>query len=151
MGRQYSMLSVKDTENILDYNIWSGGDYLKNTNGFTIANGSLARTTNYSSNGESSIYLLRLQGNSYVSFSVPLSDSDIGKTITFKVDVYSPNDSAQLQISHNSQYESSTCNSNSEFQTITLSRTIVNSDSLYCIIKLNEIDCYIDNLSITIQ
>lgn len=82
---------MKDTNNLLDYNVWSCGDYTENTNGF---NGSPIITNNYSTNGERCIRLKNdTSATTNVYSSIPCS-ANTRYTLTCKV--YNPINSAVL-------------------------------------------------------
>ncbi len=56
-----------------------------------------------------------------------------------------------LQLYHNSHYYSVNIPKNDSFQSIDLSTTIVNT-SCTCIINIsNQQDCYLDNITVTLQ
>ena len=94
---------VKDKNNLLNFNQWSCGDYNKNTNGFNISN-SVATLSDNAINGDYSIHLVRSTsqtGNGYALIYLPLTESDIGKTVYISADIYSPNNSLDLQVNSN--------------------------------------------------
>lgn len=87
---------MKDTNNLLDYNVWSCGDYTENTNGF---NGSPIITNNYSTNGEHCIRLKNdTSATTTVYASIPCS-ANTRYTLTCKV--YNPINNATVVLRDN--------------------------------------------------
>lgn len=83
-GQSNNNNCVKDKDNLLDSNIWSGTDYLKNTNGFLHhPDITIESSTEWSNNGERS---LKVNGNDWVRHT-PIDDAD--GTYTASLNVYS--------------------------------------------------------------
>lgn len=141
---------VKDKDNLVDFNIWSGGSYLNDVSDIPVANGSLS-LANVSSIGNHSFYIVRTTtGNCYALLTPSLTESDIGKTITITIDVYTPNNSMKIQL-YDGNYVSTEMPMNTAFETGTVSRTIV-STSLKCYLNITSTtDGYFDNVNIFIQ
>lgn len=136
--------------NRLDFNTWSGGDYLNNTSTITYTGGQIS-LSNLSSNGNHSFYIEHVgTGNGYITLPLSLTESDVGKQITLVLDVYTPNNSIRLQL-YDSNYINADVPVNNTFERITVSRVIVSTD-LRCLLNiLKGTDGYFDNINIFIQ
>lgn len=147
--------TVKDKNNLADYNFWSGGDYLKNTNNISVDNGTI-ELSSYHSNGECSFKLIRTSSDGNCIFRVTpitLTNEDIGKIVNFSCDIYSPNNNASIQI-YNNSYKTAQVPVNDNFYTYSISHIITITNGKYSIfLTNNELGayCYIDNISIIIQ
>lgn len=83
----------------------------------------------------------------------PLSSEDIGKTLTFSADIYSPSNLSRIQTYANNVYRGVDIPINSDFERYTVS-TIIDGDitRIYCYINiLQGTHCYFDNITIHIQ
>ncbi|WP_405286316.1 hypothetical protein [Methanobrevibacter sp.] len=150
-------MNIKDKNNIISYNLWSGGDFSKNISSDYHFQSSTGNLSDHNTNGDYSVHITRSienTGNGYLQFYPPLTSEDIGKTITLTVDIYTPNNNVAVQI-YSSTYSGVTVPKNTSFETISISKVISNVPSA-CIINLfssteHELDCYIDNLRTYIQ
>lgn len=92
---------MKDTTNKLSYNQWSAGEYAENTNEFE-STGSLITTKKYSHIGENSLFCINnTDGTKYLGTNPGIQVTS-GKTYTFSVRVYTPNDPCSILIVTNS-------------------------------------------------
>lgn len=83
----------------------------------------------------------------------PLSNEDIGKTLTFSADIYSPSNISRIQTYSNNVYKVVEIPINSNFERYSLS-TPINGDitRFYCYINIMQgIHCYFDNITIHVQ
>lgn len=152
------LTSVKDKDNLFDFNIWSGGDYLKNTTGINSDNVTLEPI---SYNGENSFKLVKPAGytsNSYYSFTINISESDVGKSLIFSARVYSPDNIAWMSITENNDYNSLEIPQNTKFEKFTLSNTISSNKIYKLYVILNRRDnpngesvVFVDDLIAKIQ
>jgi len=79
---------VKDTNNLLTFNQWSGSEYEKEKTGFDVESSehtSLIHTNEWSSIGENSLKVIKLQETSWVRINY--RNSIYSKTITVKLDI----------------------------------------------------------------
>lgn len=83
---------MKDTNNLLDYNIWSGTDYNNDITGF---NKTPTSSNEYSSIGENSLKLTRTTDD-YNNYSTEHMKSLPSNNYRLTVDVYSPKTSGNL-------------------------------------------------------
>lgn len=125
---------IKDKENLLHFNVWSGGDYNKSTNGFVGNSNTFAVTNNWSSNND---YSIKIEGDSTNSWiSVIIDKEDINSepgTYRLTLDTYKPSNYARVyfNIRNNQTNVKNTevmIHPNSNVQHITLDNTILESE-----------------------
>jgi hypothetical protein len=90
---------VKDTNNILPYNLWSGTDYEEIINFSKSANMNVISSSENSYNGEKSY---KIQSNNqslqYAGFDMSINN---GQNITVSLAIYNPNKNLTLRIQDN--------------------------------------------------
>lgn len=90
---------MKDTNNLENHNIWSATDYILNTNGFMTGEGMLIKSSNkWCSNGEYSLYMIKISNENYFLDTTHLKDVNVGDTINYKVMIYTPNTPVNVRI-----------------------------------------------------
>lgn len=139
--------SIKDKLNLLNYNIWSGTDYLKNITGFTK---NPTSSTEWSINGERSLKLTRVAENynDYITEITP--NLPVGNyLLTFKL--YAPNTNGQITVFTNAETLTVGYAKNNNPQTIsiTIIDNTINMMRISIYVSLESI--YLDNLSIIAQ
>lgn len=89
---------MKDTNNKLDYNLWSGGEYSNNITGLNRNNDSLIIVSNdYSMIGESSLRIQRTSNTQPNTAYFTITNTG-SSTITVGVDVYCPVNALEMQL-----------------------------------------------------
>lgn len=145
---------VKDKNNRASYNLWSGGDYSHNTNGASLHVVTGEVINDMSTNGDCCIHIVKPaeSSNAYLYVTPTLTEADIGKTLTFTADIYTPNNSVAIKVKSES-FSGTTVPANTEFETVSASKTITTTTDVHGYINLDQDndDCYIDNVKITIQ
>ena len=158
IGTQTSDLTmfVKDKLNLLSYNSWSGGDYLKKTEGFMVMNGAVTLSDEHY-NGNYSFYLLRnVSSNNNCSlrflYNYKFAQEYDGRTVLFRAKIYTPNNYARIQIYNGSQYIEAQLPQNDKFEEITITTTIDYQKSYQFSINIHQnIDAYIDDVELIPQ
>lgn len=135
---------MKDTNNLLNYNIWSGGEYLQNINGLTSTIGTTSN--NYSTIGENSFLLNNNTDITKVSTfeNMPF---EAGKTYTFTGVVYTKTGCRILLLTDiNNNYIQ--IYASDKPQLFSVSYTTTSNESIIrCRINLDASNnCYLDNL-----
>lgn len=141
---------MKDINNKVDYNVWSGTEYLKNTNSFLNYNNSIIYSTNeWSEIGESSLKIIRTDTSKMTSAITRILNLTGTNTINTSLRIYSENNPAQIALYDGDIYTSVIIPKSTE-KFISLSKTIT-SDHINLQIGLYDIKdyCFIDNILIT--
>ena len=141
---------MKDTNNKLGYNTWSGTDYTNNTNNFYAGNCNINPSNEYSIIGESS---LKITTNNSASWGfVDLQRlTGISGSCTATLDVYAPKGGILIQIYASGSRSSVTVPQNDDFQHISLSGALPNSYEfvvIRCFPRVDNVSYYIDNVSL---
>lgn len=154
-GQSNNNNCVKDKDNLASHNFWSGGDYLKNTNGILSLRSTLELST-ISSHNQYSIKVIRpttSTGTSGIQIKPVLAEQDIGKEITVSCDIYTPNNSVSIQI-YSNNYVTINIPVNDKFYTyqathkISITNTII---AIFMNVKEEEQYYYIDNVNVSIK
>ena len=125
---------VKDKDNLVSHNLWSGGDYLKNTNDIITMRTTLELSTN-SSHNNYSIKVIRpvsASGTSGIQIKPKLTEQDIGKQITISCDINTPNNPVAIQIFSNN-YADLSIPINDDFYTYQVSHEISITNTIIAI------------------
>ena len=147
------LISVKDKENLLPFNVWSGTEYLKNTNGFTASNLTMDSSKEWSSNGDYSLQVTTLINNyARVEFidNIPALKDE---TYVGSVDIFNnSNNNIILRFVENTNIlvQDIIIPSSNSMQTISITRTII-SDSTnlrFQLVFRNAMTIYVDNISL---
>lgn len=141
---------MKDTNNKLGYNTWSGTDYTNNTNNFYAGNCNINPSNEYSIIGESS---LKITTNNSASWGfVDLQRlTGISGSCTATLDVYAPKGNILIQIYAGGPRSSVTVPQNKDFQQITLAGTLPSSYEfvvIRCFPRADNVPYYVDNISL---
>lgn len=133
---------MKDTNNIETYNIWSGTDYNKNTNDFTTGtNAIITSTNNIAINGENSLAAKRTNVNSCNIDTTHLTNVTVGKIITYKCKIYTPDMDVALRIrGANATIVNTVAPASDNIQEIMLSCIIPDNYSYMCMRMLPQAD-----------
>lgn len=119
---------MKDTKNLLDYNVWSAGDYLTTMDGFSGGNEAIVQLSNeFSINGEYSIKTIRKSPLYGTTLFTRLSNLTGTNTINATVKVYSPNNHVKVNLYNGSILTEVTCPASSTVQNISLTTTVTSS------------------------
>ena len=143
---------MKDTDNILDINPWSGGEYnnFANIDNGTDRNGTLQITNQHSTIGEKSI---KLKNSSRWWFYI-LFNGILNKTYKVTADIYNPNVPVRLTLlgSDKDVIINTIVPVNDSWQTISISGTLTNADEPHIQVYLMDPNindyAFIDNISI---
>ena len=139
---------MKDTNNLLDYNAWSAGEYENNTDSMTPTALEIATTSNYSDIGENSFILINNTDSLSNAQTKPVNISS-NTTYTFSTVVYTPITGCNLiLISDKSKYGTVAVSKSDKPQIVSVSYTTDSLDSrLYCRVTVPSMSrVYIDNL-----
>ena len=149
--------SIKDKNNLLTFNQWSGGQYNNNTTDFIVKmGGTLSVSTEYSTIGETSIKSTASSGTASVDVNYIITNGEMGKHATFIFDTYSP-DNTNVFLCYRDQeknaYMSTSAILPKETSTrMTLSITIPNdAHSVFIRLSNNISTLYITNATLNIQ
>lgn len=142
---------MKDTNNKLDYNVWSAGEYNNNYNGFSGGSEALVQVNNGFSNiGESSLKITRKHELYGTSCFTRLSNLTGTNNITATMVIYSPNNPVQINLYNGSILTSVTYPASSTVSIVSLSAVV---DSEYVDLRIflyNPNDyVFIDNINIS--
>lgn len=148
----YESDNVKDKTNLLSYNLWSGGDYLKNTTGHGNINEgiSVELSSNYKSNGEYSFkYTSSL--NQYQGVSSPqiiLPDNTSKATLSLTV-LNLTGGNIEIRLIQN-DYKTISVPPSETSQEITLEKDVTNTSiQIIFIFRSANITAYIDSMRLT--
>ncbi len=142
---------VKDTTNLLDYNIWSGTDYNQNSSGFTIVRCTAESNNNWSTIGESS---LKITTNDSANWSYVDACRLTGATGTINttLDVYAPKGGINIVLYAGCNISSVSVPANDIIQKISLSGTLPSSYN-YLAIRMfprdDNVPYYVDNIIVS--
>lgn len=152
--------SIKDKENLFNFNVWSGTDYNSLHYGSDYITGHLIIISSdkyHSSNGDYSIKLSS-QETAWFRFPVNISTGHIGKTVNISADIYSPTNiiSSHILLYNNDELLKTLVAqipTNNHFTKITLSTTILeNTNKAFFNISCPEgAELFVDNITINIQ
>lgn len=142
---------MKDTNNKLDYNVWSCGEYNNNLDNFFPASDAKVIVNNEWSNiGESSLKITRTHPSYGTSLFTRISDLTGTNNITATVKIYSPNNRVRMEFYNGSTLSNVICPASPTVSTITLTATV---DSNYVDLRLflyaQEDYVFIDDINIT--
>lgn len=79
---------MKDTNNLLTYNVWSGTEYANNIDGFVNTDLKIKGTNQFSSIGESSLQIIKDGPNNWCNIDITSLITSNGN-YTFKCNIYS--------------------------------------------------------------
>ena len=140
---------MKDTNNKLDYNVWSTGEYNNNTNGFNKNNNSIIQLSNqYSIIGENSIKLIRTSDGYPNTANIQLTG--LSSKIRLSLDILSKNNNCEVDLYGDSVLSSVTVPQSIVSQKIILSTNTI-KENVYIRFRLPNKDDYmfINNINVT--
>ena len=144
---------MKDTTNLLDYNVWAGTDYLNNTSGFNKNTMNKIEVSNtFSSIGENSLKVISTDNTSKNVRIVEIEGCQSGETYTIILDIINKtSSSAKLRLYQNEgpYYQEVSIPISDNLQTITLSLSMTRNSNLRAMVLLSE-SCYVylDNIQL---
>ena len=145
-----SNYSIKDKDNLVNYNAWSGTDFLKNANGFTNAI-CIESSNEWNSNGDCSLKLIRKSGT-YNEYSTLYNISLAKNNYIFSCRLYSPQAIGEIIIVSNEGNIHTSYPSNNQFQLITITVTNQSIGNIRFVNWGNIGDSvYIDDVKLIIQ
>ena len=144
---------MKDTTNLLGYNVWAGTDYLNNTSGFNKNTMNKIEVSNtFSSIGENSLKVISTDNTSKNVRIVEIEGCQSGETYTIILDIINKtSSSAKLRLYQNEgpYYQEVSIPISDNLQTITLSLSMTRNSNLRAMVLLSE-SCYVylDNIQL---
>lgn len=141
---------VKDTNNKIDYNQWSGTEYNKDTIGITSLNNSIMESVNnWSDIGECSLKITRKDSSLTTVCKMNIPNLTVGSNINLKLTVYTPNTDITVRLMDNNTIISDVVVPQSDTPTIVnLNGGVTNSTLIMRIVMAdNNSYCYLDNIS----
>ena len=119
---------IKDKLNLINYNMWSGTDYLLNTNDINTFSETITidSSTEFSVNGNRSIKTVTTSSTNGIQVvHTPHIPAEIGETYTAELYVYNPNNPIAIRILESTNvYSTVEVPINSNWEKLTISRTI---------------------------
>ena len=159
-GWFYLRKSVKDSDNLITHNIWSGGDYSKSTVGFSSGVGEISVSNEKSTKGDNSIKIV--EGNAYFKYDV--NPADVGKTLEITTDIYNPTSSTVQMYIYATKFGASNSSmkwltveqSSTGFQSISSTQLVIpDYTTVTCVFTMSNTNTgdtiYVDNISLSIQ
>lgn len=142
---------MKDTNNKVEHNVWSCGEYNQNYNGFTPGSDAILQPTKeFSSIGETSLKIVRKHELYGTSCSIIISNLTGTNNITATLAIYSPNNPTQIHIVDGTTVTSAVnCPASPTVSIVSLTATVT-SNSVEFRIYLNQPNHYVfvDNINI---
>lgn len=142
---------MKDTNNKLDYNQWSGTEYNNNTTGITSVNNSIIESVNsWADIGECSFKITRKNSSLTTVCRMNIPNLTVGSNITLKLTVYTPNADTTVRLMDDNTIISDVVVPKSDTSTIvSLSGDVTNTTLIMRVILSNNNSyCYLDNISV---
>ena len=82
---------MKDNNNKLGYNCWSGTDYTNDTTGISSGSGCILQSSNYLSTcGEKSLKAIRINNSGFYVDTERLTSLNDNQNVTIQFDIYNP-------------------------------------------------------------
>ena len=142
---------MKDTNNILDYNIWSAGEYQDNTQGYN-TNCIVQTSKEYSLIGENSLKVINDTSSTKTVYTSSI-DVTSNKTYTLSCVLYNPEAQVNVVLQSDKGTFSVVIVPPADVpQRISVSYTTASDDSsLVCRWNLFSNYCFIDDVSLTVS
>lgn len=138
---------MKDTNNKLDYNIWSAGEYQDNTQGYN-TNGIVQTSKEHSFIGENSLKIINNTTSGIAAYT-PAITVESNKTYTLSCVIYNPKSQVNIVLASNKGVFSSVAVPPSDSpQRINVSYNTTNDSSLTCRWNLFSDYCFIDDVEL---
>ena len=136
---------MKDTNNILSHNLWSGSDYENKTNEI-IPNGvTITPSKEFSSIGESSFKIIRTGTNNYLSIDIKSLLTN-NKTYTTYMDIYSPTTNGSIILRDSNGNNTVSYSAGAAIQTVSVTKTFSLSGNCYLQLVCSTGPVFIDNI-----
>lgn len=144
---------VKDKLNLIDYNSWTGGDYLKNVSTtYTNAYAKVSISTDWSDNGDTSFYceLIDESGTwKWVDLFRMLSSTYESGTYTLTLTAHNPTDTVQIVLYNDSNVQAVTLPPSETSSTITITGDLSNDKFVSCrAIQNRPLSVFFDNITL---
>ena len=151
--------SVKDKENLASHNIWSGGEYNKNSQSdIHLSNATVIISDEHSTNGEYSYKVTPSSETGYFNVYYDVLNNITGKTAILTLDYSSESSTTHINIiqfnSHNAELSRVHLQppSTDEFNPITMTASNLNQDCVILCIRVSfSTIIFLDNISLKIQ
>ena len=139
---------VKDTDNILTHNQWSGGEYNRNTEGME-TNDMIITSNDYSKIGENSFKIINNSDTTKYG-GVSAISAIAGKTYTFKATIYNPLTQVNMVI-RDTQWNAQSVSipPSNKAETYTLTLEVSQNTTIYCNFNVLSNFIYVDDISLT--
>ena len=136
---------MKDTNNLISYNLWTGSEYENKTNDI-IPNGLIITPSNeFSSIGESSFKIIRTGTNNYLSINIKNLLTD-NQSYTVYVDIFSPTTDGSLLLRDVNGTNSVSYSAMESIQTVSVTKTVNLSGACYIQLICPTGPVFIDNI-----
>ena len=138
---------MKDTTNLLDYNVWSAGEYTNNTQVYN-TNGIIQTSKEHSFIGENSLKIITTSGA--IAAYTPSITVASNKTYTLSCILYNPESQVNVVLASNKgTFSSVAVPPSGSPQRISISYNTSDDSSLICRWNLFSNYCFIDDVSLT--
>lgn len=143
---------MKDTNNLVDYNCWSGTDYTNNTTQFSFLGTTGISSNEWSYTGENSLKVSTTQASQ--AFDIQHRVVGLGGTVTISFAMYNPEIQVRAAIRTNTEALTSvSIPASSEVKRVTVSANVVESYdwvTLRCF--LDQVgSCFIDDITFNVS
>lgn len=137
---------MKDTTNKVEHNVWSCGEYNKNTNTFSTT-GEIQTTKEYSLIGENSLKIINHTSGT-INATTNETTCDTGNTYTLTCTLYNPNTQVNVVLlSNQNTFSVVAANPSDKPQEISVSYTTVTGDiNLRARWNVFSNNCFVDNI-----
>lgn len=138
---------MKDTNNLIPYNIWSCSEYENNINGIMPNDLKIHPSSNFSTIGEQSLKINYNGGNNWLNIDISQLITS-NSLYTVELDVYSPESNGSITLR---EYNSTTVIAFSQqetIQTISLTKSFSQVSGTYVQILCRENYFFVDNISL---
>lgn len=144
---------MKDNENLLDYNVWSGTDYNNTITGFYPIGNALIQSTNEFSNiGEYSYKIIRTNDDVSRVLGLAINNLTEPTNLTITLTVYNPNNNIAFNFNDGEIISSIIIPSSSTPKRISLTaETTKNKIDFVGVLNNKQYLTYIDNIKIKIN
>lgn len=136
---------MKDNNNLLSYNIWSGSEYYRNTSEI-IPNGlTITPSSEFATIGENSFKIIRTGTNYYLTIYITNLLTN-NKTYTAYIDVYSPTTSGSITLRDSAGTNNISYSAINSVQTVSLSKQFSTSSNCSIQLTCSTGPVFIDNI-----
>ena len=136
---------MKDTNNLLSHNLWSGSEYENKTNEI-IPNGlTIIPSNEFSSIGETSFKIIRTGTNNYLSIDIKSLLTN-NKSYTVYMDIYSPTTEGAVGLRDTNGSTTVSYSFGEGIQTVSVTKTFTLSGICYIQLTCSTGPVFIDNI-----